>query len=80
MGHTRAFMYAGASAVGVTLWSVSDRSTADLMADFYRRLLAKDRPAPSAALRAARLKMIDDAKYGAPYHWAPFVLVGEWRP
>ena len=39
MGLTRAFMYAGAPTVGVSLWSVADKSTADLMTDFYKRLL-----------------------------------------
>src|ERR1044072_8047622 len=40
MGLTRAFMYAGAPTVGVSLWSVAEKSTADLMTDFYRRLLS----------------------------------------
>ncbi len=40
MGLTRAFMYAGAPTVGVSLWSVADKSTADLMTDFYQRLLS----------------------------------------
>ncbi len=79
IGLTRAFMYAGARSVGVTLWSVSDRSTAELMAGFYKRLLSKDAPAPSAALREARLEMIKGKKYSAPFHWAAFVLVGDWR-
>src|SRR5262249_44638406 len=39
IGLTRAFMYAGAPTVGVSLWSVADRSTAELMIDFYKRLL-----------------------------------------
>ena len=30
MGLTRAFMYAGAPTVGVSLWSVADKSTAEL--------------------------------------------------
>src|ERR1700756_2876266 len=42
MGLTRAFMYAGAPTVGVSLWSVADKSTADLMSDFYRRLLSSN--------------------------------------
>src|SRR5205085_7613678 len=33
IGLTRAFMYAGAPTVGVSLWSVADKSTADLMTD-----------------------------------------------
>jgi CHAT domain-containing protein len=82
MGLTRAFMYAGAPTVGVSLWSVADKSTAELMTDFYKRLLATP-PASSsgvsasAAMRDAQLAMIAGKKYSAPYYWAPFVLVGE---
>jgi CHAT domain-containing protein len=72
-------MYAGAPTVGVSLWSVADKSTADLMTDFYKRLLAKQAPAPSAAMRAAQVAMIEGKKYSAPFYWAPFVLVGDWR-
>ncbi len=79
MGLTRAFMYAGAPTVGVSLWSVADKSTADLMTDFYRRLLASSPQPPASALRDAQLALITGKKYSAPFYWAPFVLVGEWR-
>jgi CHAT domain-containing protein len=79
MGLTRAFMYAGAPTVGVTLWSVADKSTADLMTDFYKRYLATDSVSPSTALREAQLAMIAGKKYSAPFYWAPFVLVGDWQ-
>ena len=80
MGLTRAFIYAGAPTVGVSLWSVADKSTADLMTDFYSRLLTPGSPVtPSAALRNAQLAMIAGKKYSAPFYWAPFVLVGDWR-
>jgi CHAT domain-containing protein/predicted negative regulator of RcsB-dependent stress response len=79
MGLTRAFMYAGAPTVGVSLWSVADKSTAELMTDFYRRLLAADDTSPSGALRQAQMSMITGKKYSAPFYWAPFVLVGDWR-
>ena len=86
MGLTRAFMYAGAPTVGVSLWSVADRSTADLMADFYRRLLVSTAGSTSptgvsasSAMREAQLAMIAGKKYSAPFYWAPFVLVGDWR-
>jgi CHAT domain-containing protein len=80
MGLTRAFMYAGAPTVGVSLWSVADRSTADLMTDFYRRLLSTTEGATSSsALRGAQLAMISGKKYSAPFYWAPFVLVGDWN-
>ena len=79
MGLTRAFMYAGAPTVGVSLWSVADKSTAELMTDFYRRLLAANATTPAGALREAQLAMIDGKKYSAPFYWAPFVLVGDWN-
>jgi CHAT domain-containing protein len=80
MGLTRAFMYAGAPTVGVSLWSVADKSTADLMTDFYKRLLTSgDGTTSSSALRGAQLGMISGKKYSAPFFWAPFVLVGDWN-
>ena len=82
MGLTRAFMYAGAPTVGVSLWSVADKSTADLMTDFYKRLLASPASSansPAAAMRDAQLAMIAGKQYSAPFYWAPFVLVGDWR-
>ncbi|HEY0431507.1 MAG TPA: CHAT domain-containing protein, partial [Pyrinomonadaceae bacterium] len=84
MGLTRAFMYAGAPTVGVSLWSVADKSTAELMTDFYKRLLTASPTNPngvpaSAAMRDAQLAMIAAKKYSAPFYWAPFVLVGDWR-
>ena len=78
IGLTRAFMYAGAPTVGVTLWSVADKSTADLMTDFYKRFLGSGNSAPGA-MRNAQLSMISARKYSAPFYWAPFVLVGEWK-
>jgi CHAT domain-containing protein len=79
MGLTRAFMYAGAPTVGVSLWSVADRSTAELMTDFYRRLLSANEGSSAASLRGAQLAMITGKKYSAPFYWAPFVLVGDWN-
>jgi CHAT domain-containing protein/tetratricopeptide (TPR) repeat protein len=87
MGLTRAFMYAGAPTVGVSLWSVADRSTAELMTDFYKRLLSSPAGStgtaaavsPSSAMREAQLAMIAGKKYSAPFYWAPFVLVGDWH-
>ncbi|HEY9282537.1 MAG TPA: CHAT domain-containing protein, partial [Pyrinomonadaceae bacterium] len=79
IGLTRAFMYAGAPTVGVSLWSVADRSTAELMSDFYKRLLTKQSATSTAALRAAQQQMIAGKRYSAPFYWAPFVLVGDWN-
>jgi len=79
MGLARAFMYAGAPTVGVTLWSVADRPTAELMSDFYQNLLAAQAPSPSAAMHAARLALLARKETSAPFFWASFVLVGDWK-
>jgi len=76
IGLTRAFMYAGASSVVVSLWNVRDSSTAEFMKSFYRHLRAGKGKAE--ALRQAKLDMIrsDLPAYRFPYFWAPFVLIG----
>lgn len=74
LGLTRGFMYAGARNVLVSLWRVADKSTSDLMVQFYRNIL-KGRPY-SAALRDAKLSMIKGKKYAHPVEWSPFVLTG----
>jgi len=75
IGLTRAFLYAGASRVLVSLWPVSDASTADLMVDFYDELLAGTPPAE--ALRRAKLRLLRrHLEYAKPYYWSAFVLIG----
>jgi len=78
VGLTRGFMYAGAPRVVVSLWSVSDEATAELMVRFYRGML-KEGLRPAAALRAAQLSLWREKRWEAPYYWAAFVLQGEWQ-
>jgi len=75
IGLPHAFRSAGARSTLVTLWRVSDRSTAKFMGDFYRQLAAGR--APSGALLAVRQAWFSDSTHlPHPAHWAPFVLVG----
>ena len=86
MGLMRAFLSAGAASVVLGLWTVEDRSAAQLMETFYRKLA--EGWGKGAALRHAQLQLLagrdsdDDAKqaYAHPYFWAPFFLVGESGP
>jgi CHAT domain-containing protein len=78
MGLTRAFMYAGVPRVIVSLWSVNDRATAELMAGLYRSMLRDGKP-PSAALRDAQLELRKHKEWQTPYYWAAFVQQGDWR-
>jgi CHAT domain-containing protein/Tfp pilus assembly protein PilF len=74
LGVSRAFLYAGASSVVVSLWQVSDASTADLMIRFYRHLGESGDKAE--ALRLSKLELIRQGRYDQPYYWAPFILIG----
>jgi CHAT domain-containing protein len=76
VGLTRAFLYAGARRVVVSLWQVNDIATAQLMKRFYSEM--NHGAAPQDALRTARLAMLhaDQVAWRHPYYWAPFVVVG----
>jgi CHAT domain-containing protein len=79
VGLTRGFMYAGAARVVASLWKVDDAATADLMKQFYQRMLGEQRLRPAAALRAAQIAMSRRKGQESPYYWAAFVIQGEWR-
>jgi CHAT domain-containing protein len=78
VGLTRGFMYAGAPRVLVSLWSVDDEATSELMSRFYKKMF-QDGQKPAAALRAAQIEMLQDTRWQEPYYWAAFTLQGEWR-
>jgi CHAT domain-containing protein len=71
-------MYAGARRVVVSLWSVSDRATAEFMGRFYRGILLSGL-SPTKALRATQLEMWQHKQWQEPYYWAAFVLQGEYQ-
>jgi len=75
VGLTRAFLYAGASSVLGSLWSISDEATAVLMKEFYENLRKLDK---AEALRQAQVKMIRSKEYSNPYYWAAFNLTGSF--
>lgn len=78
VGLTRGFMYAGASRVVASLWSVDDAATTELMRIFYRKML-REQLSPAAALRAAQNELRQQEEWQSPYYWAGFVLQGEWQ-
>lgn len=73
LGLSRSLMAAGAPSVIVSLWSVPDAPTADLMIQFYTELQqGKDK---AQALRQAMLTTMQ--AYPEPQNWAAFTLIGE---
>jgi CHAT domain-containing protein len=76
VGLSRAFLYAGARSVVVSLWSVSDISTGHLMKSFYEHLAGN--LGNAASLRLAKLQMLHGATVTRhAYYWAPFITVGK---
>jgi CHAT domain-containing protein len=78
LGLTRAFMYAGASRVMASLWSIDDEATAELMSRFYRGMLGRGLR-PAAALREAQISLSREKRWRSPYYWGSFILLGEWQ-
>ena len=73
-GLQRAFRQAGAKTVLMSLWTVGDEATRDLMISFYQNLLQKKQSKQEAFFNA---QMSLKAKYPEPYFWGAFVMVGE---
>lgn len=73
VGLNRAFIYAGASTVIASLWTVDDRATGLLMRSFYTHL--KRGNGKAEALRMAQSET--RRQYPSPYYWAAFVLTGD---
>jgi CHAT domain-containing protein len=73
VGLVRTFLFAGASNVVATLWPVEDRSTAQFMAEFYRRYIVQR--SPGEALSEAQRAMAREPRTSHPFYWAGFALV-----
>ena len=78
IGLTRAFLSAGSRDVLATLWEIDDRSTAPLMADFYKA--ARDKPFPEALADVQREWAHRTGPDGHPWHWAAFTIAEGRRP
>jgi len=68
---------AGARSALATLWFISDESTTELVARFYRQL-SKSGVSKAKALQIAQIDLITNTRYKHPSFWAPFLLIGNW--
>ncbi len=73
-GLRRSFQQAGVEQVVASLWEVSDAGTQRLMAEMYSRLA--EGLGPREALRDAQRELMEDPRWGYPYVWAAFTIVG----
>jgi len=74
IGLARGFLSAGSPSVLLSLWTVDDEATQQLMVKFYSELRLTGSPAK--ALQAAQVEVLRGKRH--PFFWSPFVLVGRW--
>lgn len=72
-GLQRAFLVAGTKNLIMSLWSVDDAATQELMTQFYKEM--QSRIPMRQAFRNAQNKL--KLKYPKPYYWGAFVMVGK---
>lgn len=73
LGLARGFLGAGAANVMMSLWTVDDESTLELMEGFYADY--RNSGQGTRALRAAQRQLISKERH--PYYWSPFVIIGK---
>lgn len=74
LGLTSAFLNAGASSLVMSLWTVNDKTTLNLMSSFYRECLSGKNL--GEALQSAQMQVLKENNH--PYFWSPFSLTGHW--
>ena len=80
MSVARAFLFAGVPGIVMSLWSIEDVSSAEIMSNFYSYL--KDYKSKDEALRAAKLDYLNNANQlqAHPYFWSAYVQIGDNAP
>lgn len=81
LGLSRAFFHSGVRSVLTTLWTIADRSSSNIVIDFYASL--KRGQETDVALRSAQLNYLNRMKTEGdeinahPFYWSAFVPIGE---
>jgi CHAT domain-containing protein len=77
-GLRRAFVLSGTESLVMSLWSISDYTTREIMIAYYKNLKAG--MGRAEALRNVQLDMIKHPKRSHPFFWAGFIESGQWSP
>jgi CHAT domain-containing protein len=79
MSLARAFAYSGCPSLVMSLWSIPDRSTSNIMLHFYQNL--KQNLPKDVALQRSKLQYLDNQSFEPsqkmPNFWAATVIIGD---
>jgi CHAT domain-containing protein len=80
MSLARAFAFAGCPSTVMSLWSIADESTSQIMLNFYKNLKAGD--TKDVALQKAKLDYLNTCppQYQVPNYWGATVIIGNIAP
>jgi CHAT domain-containing protein len=78
LGLRRAFVLAGTENLVMSLWSVPDRATCDLITAFYKHFLNGEKVSTALlyAQRESLARQRQSGKETNPFEWAAFVATG----
>jgi CHAT domain-containing protein/Flp pilus assembly protein TadD len=74
-GLQRSFKLAGAQTLVMSLWTVDDQATGELMENFYRNWLSGKSKQEAMKEAQRSLRSNEDYDYESPFYWAAFVLM-----
>ncbi len=75
----RGFIYSGCKSIVMSLWNANDRTTSEIMEQFYKYLAEGKNKAQALRLaKIAYLKNADPIK-AHPYFWAQFIASGDMK-
>ncbi|WP_298519704.1 CHAT domain-containing protein [uncultured Kordia sp.] len=75
-----AFQYAGAKSLLLSSWEISDKTTPEIMRQFYKNI--KEGMPKHKALQQAKIDFLQNADTfdAAPFYWGSFYLLGNTQP
>jgi len=76
MSLARGFFFSGTNSVVSTLWNINDKTTEEMMVDFYSNL--NDDQSKSEALHNTKLTYLSshEGTLASPFYWSSIVLIG----
>ena len=77
-GIAQSFLAAGSNSVMVANWSISSKSTVELMSRMFDHLMSNTTASFNSALHYAQRSLKANEKTSHPFFWAPYSIYGNF--